>query len=200
MKEGRARLGAKGRSAKAGKPKATRVPSPEIIKAKADKAAATSAGEDPDAIEIPGDVPDPTAEPGVSFTPFPLKPPHPGGRPSAYNKAFCARVIKLGAEGMGKAEIAYELGVVRQTLENWMEKHPEFLDAMGAALDASRAWWEKQGRAGTWGGKAFNANAYGFQVRNRFPDDWRQDTSIDLEGGNVTIQIVKYAGTPKGGK
>ena len=45
-------------------------------------------------------------------------------------------------------------------------------------------------------GKTFNANAYALQVFNRFPDDWKRNPEIETDG-TLTVQILKYAGTPK---
>lgn len=96
----------------------------------------------------------------------------PGGRPTDYEPQFCEKVVVLGATGAGKAEIALEIGVTRQTLDNWAAAHPEFLDALTHARELSAGWWEQQGRKGITN-REFNANAYSLQVRNRFPDDWR---------------------------
>lgn len=95
-----------------------------------------------------------------------------GGRPTDYRPEFCETVLALGKEGAGKAEIAAKIGVTRQTLDNWAAAHPEFLDAVTHARELSAGWWEEQGREGVWS-REFNANAYSLQVRNRFPDDWR---------------------------
>ena len=99
--------------------------------------------------------------------------PKAAHRPTKYRPEFCLRVVELGADGMGRAEIAHELGTNRQTLHDWEAAHPAFADAMTRARDAALAWWEKQGRKGIWGGKAFNAQAYRLQVINRFPKDYR---------------------------
>jgi acyl CoA:acetate/3-ketoacid CoA transferase len=44
---------------------------------------------------------------------------HPGGRPTSYRTEYCEKVIELGKEGYGKAEIAAGLDVERKTLDNW---------------------------------------------------------------------------------
>ena len=93
------------------------------------------------------------------------------GRPTDYDPLSCDRVVDLGREGYSKAMMAAELGVVRQTLDNWASRHPEFLDAMTHAREASLAWWEKQGLTGIWS-RDFNANAYRLQMMKRFPEDW----------------------------
>jgi len=104
-------------------------------------------------------------------------------RPSDYDPAFCDQVIKLGKTGASKAEMAAELGVVRQTLDNWCEQHPEFLDAIKQAVSWSQAWWEKQGRIATFGGTdGFNATAFIFNMKNRFPADWKDKVEQEQSG------------------
>ncbi len=106
---------------------------------------------------------------------------HPGGRPTSYRPEFCERVIELGKEGYGKAEIAAELDVERKTLDNWSNEFPEFLLAMSRARELSLAWWERSGRENICN-RDFNANAYRLQVCNRFPDDWRDQQRLELSG------------------
>lgn len=104
----------------------------------------------------------------------------PTGRPTNYDPAFCEQVIELGKVGASKAEMAAELGVVRQTLDNWCEQHPEFLDAVKQAVSWSQAWWEKQGRLATFGGtEGFNATSFIFNMKNRFPSDWKDKVEQD---------------------
>ena len=103
------------------------------------------------------------------------------GRPSNYRQEHCDRAVELGKEGKSKAQIAASLGCVRQTLDNWAEKYPQFLDALTRARDLSLSWWEDQGQKGIWS-REFNANAFKLQVMNRFPDDYRDKTSVEHTG------------------
>ena len=97
------------------------------------------------------------------------------GRPSTYDPAFCEKVIELGKEGASKAEMAAECGAARSTFDDWLEANPEFSYAVKEALFFSQAWWEKQGRIATFGGiEGFNATSFIFNMKNRFPDDWRE--------------------------
>lgn len=116
------------------------------------------------------------------------------GRPTSYQPGFCSAVIEYGGEGMGRAEIAAELGVSRQTLATWESTHPPFLDAMTRAYDASLAWWNRQGRLGIWDethrgedgvsvSRRLNAAAYRLQVINRFREDWRDKSELEHLGG-----------------
>ena len=119
--------------------------------------------------------------------------PHAGGRPSDYRPEYCEQVIELAREGMGRAEIAMSIGVVRATLTNWEKVHPQFLVAMTHAEEMSLAWWSQQGRKGIWAGSQFNASAYSLQVRNRFPRDFRDKVDHEhtgKDGGAVQSEVT----------
>lgn len=105
------------------------------------------------------------------------------GRPTDYDPEMCERVVALGREGASRAEVCYELGICFKTFRNWEEAHPEFLQATTQARQLSQGWWEKQGRKGIWS-REFNSSAYSLQVRNRFPDDWRDRKARELSGPN----------------
>lgn len=77
--------------------------------------------------------------------------------------------------------IADHLGVVKQTLFNWMDVHPEFLDAMTRAKQAAQVWWEDKGQDGmTLPG--FNASVWSRSMAARFPDDWREVKGSEISG------------------
>ena len=80
------------------------------------------------------------------------------GRPTDYRPEMCERVVALGKDGVSRAEICYELDICFQTLRNWEEAHPEFLEATTRAKHLSQGWWEKQGRTGIWS-REFNSSA-----------------------------------------
>lgn len=120
-------------------------------------------------------------------------------RPTDYREEFCDKAVDLGERGKSRAQIARDLGVTRQTLANWEQAHPEFLDAMTQARELALAWWEDQGQEGIWseaGGRTLNANAYRLQVTNRFPDDWRDKQEHAHEGGLI-VQITRFSDDQK---
>ena len=102
-------------------------------------------------------------------------------RPTKYDPAMCETVVECGRQGMGRAEMAAELDVDRNTVATWEQEHPEFLRATTRARELSAAWWEKQGRLGITS-RDFNANAYSLQVRNRFPGEWRDKQQVEHSG------------------
>jgi len=105
------------------------------------------------------------------------------GRPTKYDPAMCEKVVECGREGMSKAEIAAELDVTRDTMNEWTKLHPSFLDAVHRAQDLSLAWWEKQSRTGLDKGSAFNAPLWGKAMSGRFPAEPYRDRA-EVTGAN----------------
>lgn len=106
---------------------------------------------------------------------------HPGGRPSDYQPEFCARVIEYGHQGKSLTWMATELAVTRQTLHNWMDAHPEFLDAITRAKELAQRWWEDKGQDGLEKAQ-FNASLWSRSMAARFPDDWREKAAVEMTG------------------
>ena len=106
---------------------------------------------------------------------------HAGGRPSDYDPSFCAIVIECGEKGYSRAQIAAYIGICRKTLHNWEQEYPEFLHATTQAKDLALAWWEHAGQKGMFM-TGFSANAFGLQMRNRFPEDYRDFKSVAHTG------------------
>ncbi len=124
-----------------------------------------------------------------------------GGRPSAYCPEFCDQVIQLGREGKSKAQIAAALDVARQTLDNWADGHPEFLDALTRARDYSQAWWEDKAQAGL-DASGFNASLWSRSMAARFPDDYTERQKRELtgkDGSNLMPDRVEIVGVPANG-
>jgi hypothetical protein len=105
----------------------------------------------------------------------------PAGRPTSYKPEYCDRIVEMGAYGASKAEMCADIGISRQTYDDWKAAHPEFLEADKKAVELSQGWWEQQGRVATFGGTdGFNATSYIFNMKNRFPGDWRDKKEVDV--------------------
>lgn len=102
----------------------------------------------------------------------------PLGRPTLFSPELCGKVLAMGIEGKSKAQMAAELGVCRQTLENWAAQHPAFLDALTRARDLAQAWWENQAQANI-GNRDFNAALWAKSMAARFPDDYANRVKLD---------------------
>ena len=92
---------------------------------------------------------------------------------------MCDTILECGKQGMGKAEQAAEIGVHHSTFIAWQEEHPEFSAAVKDAQFFSQAWWEGKGRVATFDSVGFNATSFIFNMKNRFPDDWRDKHEED---------------------
>lgn len=118
----------------------------------------------------------------------------PAGRPTVYNPDFCETVVKLGRQGKSKAVMAAEIGVTKQTLENWARAHPEFFDAMALAITHAQAWWENAGQKGLTADR-FNGSVWSRSMAARFPEDWRENSRHEHTGaGGGPIQHVDLSG------
>ena len=79
-------------------------------------------------------------------------------RPSAAELAD--RIVRLGRNGLGRVEIAAELGVGMAGLARMEARRPRLAAALAQAADAERAWWEALPREALAVGARFNAGAW----------------------------------------
>jgi hypothetical protein len=79
-----------------------------------------------------------------------------------------ARVLALGREGKGRAEIAAALGVSLQRLRAMEAETAEIGAALRRAETAAQAWWEAMQREALLGGARLNAGAWREAMAWRF--------------------------------
>lgn len=118
----------------------------------------------------------------------------PAGRPTKYKPEFCDLVEGEGEDGNTLAAMAVACDVDRSTINDWMEKHPEFSRAVKRGLLKAQVWWEQKGKEGAMGGiDGFNATSFIFNMKNRFKDDWRDkhDFNHESEDGSMTPTVVE---------
>lgn len=111
----------------------------------------------------------------------------PGGRPSEYDPSFCEKVVELGRNGKGPAQIASALGVARSTLYDWADAHPEFSTAITRAKTEEQAWWENTGQDSLFADK-FQPVIWSKSMQARFRDDYTERRDLNHTGLNVTIE------------
>lgn len=124
----------------------------------------------------------------------PQKPKYkPLGQPTKYRPDCCAIAVAKGQEGASKTEIAVACGASRKTLDYWREKHPEFDEAMAQAEMHAQVWWEQRGRGFITGQYELQKGAgavFIFQMKNRFPDDYRDRHEITGKDGGPIQSIT----------
>lgn len=107
------------------------------------------------------------------------------GRPTKYDPSFCEEIIEYGRMGFSKAEMANAFDVIRETLDEWAKRYPDFSDALTRATEYSFAWWEDKARSGIHMGSGFNAALWAKSMAGRFPrETYREDKRVELTGAN----------------
>ena len=110
------------------------------------------------------------------------------GRPSEFKPEYCDEAEAFLADGYSVAAFAGHIGVAKQTVYNWMNAHPEFMDAVKRGQAGAVLWWERANRKLAMDGEG-NATAIIFGLKNRAPDEWRDKQEIE-QSGSVTQKIV----------
>jgi len=108
-----------------------------------------------------------------------------GGRPTLYREEFCDQVEEHMSKGYSKESCAGLLGISKQCLYEWIQKHEKFGDSIKSGEEKSRLVWEKMGIEGMWAGKAFNPNVWIFNMKNRFRHEWRDNHDITTDGEKI---------------
>lgn len=112
------------------------------------------------------------------------------GRPTLYRKEYCQRVMELGAQGKSPAQIAHDLGVLRETMIQWGDTYPGFLTALRMAKQAEQNHWENLGHSGLDADK-FNALVWKTSMQARFRDDYtekRINEHTGKDGGPIQTE------------
>lgn len=116
------------------------------------------------------------------------------GQPTKYKAEYCERVVELAKVGASRVEIAFELDVCRNTLDNWCKQYPEFLRAITRARIAEQAWWERKGRENVTSA-VFQAGMWSRSMAARFPKDWREVTRQENTGADKGPIEVNVSGS-----
>ena len=136
----------------------------------------------------------------------------PTGRPSSYREEYCTKVVEHMKAGNSFWSFAAVVSVSMETLSNWTEAHPEFLEAKKVGLAHLLAHDEANAKAGTLGrlkrldrvteyektngdikrekfySYANFAQTYQiFLMKNRYPDLYRDKREIETRDGDLDM-------------
>lgn len=123
---------------------------------------------------------------------------NPVGRPSKYDpEVMLPKIEPLMAEGASLTEVVVELGISRETLDQWTDPKsqyfkPEISDTVKRGLALSAAWWERKGRKNL-ENKEFQYVGWYMNMKNRF--GWRdrsevQQDNTSSDGSMTPVQAV----------
>lgn len=89
---------------------------------------------------------------------------------SAYDESYCEKLIAHMSEGYSFASFAGVVGVARNTLYKWAQRHPEFQKAKEIASMKCLLHWETIGANSLVTDKStsFNSTVWIFNMKNRF--------------------------------
>jgi len=136
------------------------------------------------------------------------------GRPSDYQPEYAEEVFELCLAGYTDKMLAEQFQVSETTIGTWKDKHPEFLRAMrrGKGIANGKAALGLYNRAvgmtvpkqhvSVYEGFATvtditehlppDVNAAKFFLKNRLPEQWRENIDLDTGGGAFSIRIHEY--------
>jgi hypothetical protein len=125
----------------------------------------------------------------------------PVGRPTKYDPAMCDMLEASGHNGEGMAEAIVMLGLGRANFYDYIEKYPEFANAVSEYRMRSQSWWEHQGRMATFGATpGYNATSFIFNMKNRFGEDWRDKHEVENKHDVTDALTDLLTAVAKGGK
>jgi len=116
----------------------------------------------------------------------------PAGRPTKYDPSYCDLMIQMLSEGASFTEFRAAIGgVTRQTLSNWRDEHPEFLDAYNRAEALGQAYWEKRLRTEIMFDNKANAALVKLYFANRFNWHDKQQTDHTSSDGSMKPTVIE---------
>lgn len=110
----------------------------------------------------------------------------PAGRPTDFRPEYGEEILSLMAAGLSLAAAASDLGVHRQRVYEWMERHPEFADTVKLAQVKRQAFLERRLLSAEAGPIVTSTI---FALKNAGPEDWREKHEHEVKGG-ITVQIT----------
>jgi hypothetical protein len=93
-----------------------------------------------------------------------------GGRPSEYRSEYCQAVIDYMAQGFSLTAFAGSIRVAKDTVYEWIKRHPQFSDAVARARVARVSALEAKLLRSR---KGAETSAAIFALRNADPVEWR---------------------------
>lgn len=100
---------------------------------------------------------------------------------SKYKPEYGPQLLEFMAQGKSVLQFAASIGVHKDSIYEWKNRHPEFTPYFELAIEAYEAWWTELGRLGTSGALAgkFNPVSYIYSMKARFGGKWLEDGRHD---------------------
>lgn len=119
----------------------------------------------------------------------------PAGRPTDYTKTLGEEILNLMAEGLSLAAAAAELGVHRQRVYEWVDRHPEFADTVKLAQAKRQLFLERRLLDNGLAGPQITSTI--FALKNAGAADWREKQEVEHSGEVALTHITRKIVDPK---
>lgn len=122
----------------------------------------------------------------------------PAGRPTDYRPAMGEEILAMMAQGFSLQAAAAELGVHRQRVYEWMERHPEFADIVKVA-QGKRVLKLERDLLSAADGPTVTSRI--FALKNASPEEWREKVTQEISGPDgkpVPLRITSDRERAKG--
>lgn len=110
------------------------------------------------------------------------------GRPTDFKPAMGEEILQLMATGLSLAASAAELGVHRQRVYEWMERHPDFADTVKLAQVKRQLFLERRLLSAEAGPVVTSTI---FALKNAGPEDWRDKREVDHQSSDGSMTPVR---------
>jgi hypothetical protein len=115
----------------------------------------------------------------------------PPWRPTDYKPEYCELVVSEMAKGYSLGAFAGTIGVSRATINVWMAKHPDFLEATSRGKAARLKQWETAGLKSAYTQEGGHPGMIQFGLRNAGKEDWVDEKNVNLSGAVGSYDLSK---------
>ncbi|MHC5307523.1 hypothetical protein [Bartonella sp. LJL80] len=109
----------------------------------------------------------------------------PMGRPTDFRPEMGEEILALMSTGLSLAAAAAEIGIHRQRVYEWVDRHPEFADTVKLAQVKRQAFLEKRLLNDAATGPVVTSTI--FALKNAGPEDWRDKRELDLQSSDGSM-------------
>lgn len=121
----------------------------------------------------------------------------PAGRPTLYDEKYCAQIIDFMGRGFSKSAFAGDIGVCRDTLDDWAAKYPEFLRATKEGAVARVRFLESRLIGENTASPQVTAMI--FALKNAMPAEWRdRHEHVGPDGGPIQVTVARFVDDKQG--
>ena len=109
-------------------------------------------------------------------------------RKTDYKTEYDDMIIEHMEQGYSFESFAGVVGCSNKTLYNWADRNPSFLHAKELGFEKSRKFWEIEAIKQATGKSDGNTTMAIFNLKNRFPKQWRDKQELDMSNTDGTLK------------